>query len=675
MRFTFPNRSIASIVVLGLVLSWALMLSCDRESVPDLASVEAEPESEEVVSESATDERATEDDEVAVENGQRDDSAAAVELDDDIVAVSAGGVHSCALRENGAAYCWGDDSHGQTRVPEGRYRAISASPTAPSYHGGRNDEHTCAIDDDGALKCWGGNDVGQAEPPQGVFKEVTTGTGFGCGLRDDGQLRCWGNLENWVESPPEGSFRQIDRHCALDEDGEVHCAYIRDYCARDAEGNRHCDEEVGMGATLAQFGRLEEIVVRHRYGEYSDGFCGRYEDGRVICLGAYHKDYREFASAVPSHRFEALSLGEFQACGLQEDDSLACFGGTGGDYHPSGRYAQVDVGTYHSCGITADGELQCWGDNEADRAEPPQGRYVPREEIVPPPLSELEAGPYENISVGHGVACGVDSEGNIDCWGGFDGTPPDIEARRVSVGIFTSESYQLLNEYPEGGLTEDHACALDVEERIHCWGNDQLGQLDAPKGRFKDIDAGPGYTCAVGEDGRVSCWGDTRFGIGSPPEGEFETVHTAPLYACAIDADGEAICWGHDFSQDDFVIRGLDRDPGETGRPDGPVTDLALTWHFGCGLHEDRSVNCWLADETQTWPSKEIYSPEGTFRAISGAGIYHACGLRSDDTIHCWDYRRSTYNDPPQGSFSALDVGPWHYCAIDEEKVARCWTR
>ena len=78
-----------------------------------------------------------------------------------VSAVSAGGGHSCGLRETGAVECWGYNAYGQVDAPAGRFSAISAGYS-----------HTCGLRETGAVECWGSNNYGQAVTPNGIENEA-----------------------------------------------------------------------------------------------------------------------------------------------------------------------------------------------------------------------------------------------------------------------------------------------------------------------------------------------------------------------------------------------------------------------------------------------------------------------------------------------------------------------
>ena len=58
--------------------------------------------------------------------------------------------HSCGLRTDGTAICWGDNGSGQADAPEGDFRQISADLS-----------HSCGLRTDGVIVCWGSNEFGR----------------------------------------------------------------------------------------------------------------------------------------------------------------------------------------------------------------------------------------------------------------------------------------------------------------------------------------------------------------------------------------------------------------------------------------------------------------------------------------------------------------------------------
>jgi alpha-tubulin suppressor-like RCC1 family protein len=65
------------------------------------------------------------------------------------------------------------------------------------------DMHSCAIRDTGELACWGWNGQGMATPPvMGRFVDVSTGLNHSCAVREDDVILCFGADFDGQATPP-----------------------------------------------------------------------------------------------------------------------------------------------------------------------------------------------------------------------------------------------------------------------------------------------------------------------------------------------------------------------------------------------------------------------------------------------------------------------------------------
>ena len=103
----------------------------------------------------------------------------------DLVAISAGGYHTLALRENGTVVAWGTNHVGQTNVPSG---LSNVTAVAAGY------EHSVALRDDGTVRVWGETNYGQMPIPAAAtnLTAVAAGGDQVLAQRADGQLFAWG---------------------------------------------------------------------------------------------------------------------------------------------------------------------------------------------------------------------------------------------------------------------------------------------------------------------------------------------------------------------------------------------------------------------------------------------------------------------------------------------------
>lgn len=314
--------------------------------------------------------------------------------------VSAGHAHTCALLEDGSAYCWGLNTDG--RVGSG-VQGVHSPPArvATDVRLRRLDAgnaSTWAVTDAGGLLWWGGG-VTEPEPfPTDLDPVALRADWARCVLDSAGRGWCWdgqGLPGWWFGADPEvraaeptlafggRSLTQIepglDGACAVDADGAVWCAGHNDTGQR---GD-------GTFQVVDTATRIDDDS-RYRAVELGFGFaCGLTVEGVVKCWGANDMGQLangELGSPVPAPaavvgdwRFKEISVGGDRACAITTDDQLRCWG-AGGVRAPGqepgepnlfgiGRpHRGVSAGSYHSCAISLDdGGIYCWGSNRNDQ--------------------------------------------------------------------------------------------------------------------------------------------------------------------------------------------------------------------------------------------------------------------------------------------------------------------
>jgi alpha-tubulin suppressor-like RCC1 family protein len=127
--------------------------------------------------------------------------------------ISAGGGHSCGIKTDGTAWCWGWREYG--RLGDGGATTASAENTPVqvsdpgpwTFVDAGGGEHTCGIKSDGTGWCWGLDNEGQLGDSAGddtsnvplaisgadLWSSISAGERHTCGIRSDNVGRCWGH--------------------------------------------------------------------------------------------------------------------------------------------------------------------------------------------------------------------------------------------------------------------------------------------------------------------------------------------------------------------------------------------------------------------------------------------------------------------------------------------------
>lgn len=133
----------------------------------------------------------------------------------DVTSVSAGRAHTCAITRGDRLYCWGMNLDGELGLGNTGEEIFQSMPEAVNLLDvisvSAGEGHTCAITRDSKLYCWGENlwgELGLGNSGSNKFRvlpeavnlshvtSVSTGHGQTCATTQDGTLYCWGNNMN-----------------------------------------------------------------------------------------------------------------------------------------------------------------------------------------------------------------------------------------------------------------------------------------------------------------------------------------------------------------------------------------------------------------------------------------------------------------------------------------------
>ncbi|HNZ03960.1 MAG TPA: hypothetical protein PLY68_09800 [Myxococcota bacterium] len=216
-----------------------------------------------------------------------------------------------------------------------------------------------------------------------------------------------------------------------------------------------------------------------------------------------------------------------------------------------------------------------------------------------------------------------------------------------------------------------HACAVDVNGLVYCWGNNETSQCgvpseDTPSGSTSPtlvtvpasagkIAAGEFHTCTTIAAGGAWCWGFNA--LGQLGAGNMNSTTTpiqvtslnVPLqqitagrnHTCALTGEGQVFCWGAgDAGQ---LGTGSTHSPTPAQVPLPTAIHIAAGNNHTCAVLQDGSVACWgdnAFGQTSRDDVQTVTAPV-TISSITGAiqvaaGRSHSCALLDSGMVTCW---------------------------------------
>jgi hypothetical protein len=249
--------------------------------------------------------------------------------------------------------------------------------------------------------------------------------------------------------------------------------------------------------------------------------CALKLDRTVVCWGG--NGYGQ--ATPPGGTFLQISAGGYHTCGVRDNGAVECWGheGAGQSGYHGGPYLQVAAGLYHTCAIRgSDRTVACWGAGTTNWEENHEfGQSMPPADVD-----------FADVSAGDKHTCGVEVDGNIQCWGDNVWmklvSPFDLDFGQISAG-------------------GEHSCAVDLGGDAACWGMNLYGQLKVPENTtFSQVTAGGYHSCGLKTDGTLACWGYNLYGQvkNTPTTGTYKQVEAGQGHVCAIRSDDQIVCWG-----------------------------------------------------------------------------------------------------------------------------------
>jgi Regulator of chromosome condensation (RCC1) repeat len=283
-----------------------------------------------------------------------------------VVSLAAGGRAACALRNDGAVLCWGDNNYymlgDATTTASLIPLAVAGVGGAVDLTSGSFSDHICAISADFLGKCWGRNDSGQlgngnfrnTHIPQtpaglGAVSAMAAGYSVTCAVTLGGAAKCWGF--GGLLGDGTGNSRPAPTQVVGLTTGVVDLAAgFQHACALLANGTVKCwgnnaAGQLGNGTLVGGLSPVDVLGISNavQIALGRDSSCARLATGEVRCWG--------------DGRYGGAPDGVVRSSSNYRQSTPVALAGL------SGPAVTIGASGTYLCAAVVSGLVECWGEH------------------------------------------------------------------------------------------------------------------------------------------------------------------------------------------------------------------------------------------------------------------------------------------------------------------------